>query len=51
MRKFDKKRYIDNKKVQVADEVMRVIWGYLVSSNVADDTWYNYMYNVSSCVK
>ena len=51
MRKFDKKRYIDYQKVQVADKVMRDIWGYLVSSNVADDTWYNYMYNVSSCVK
>ena len=51
MRKFDKKRDIDYQKVQVADEVKRDIWDYLVSSNVADDAWYNNMYNVSSCVK
>ena len=51
MRKFDKKRDIDYQKVQVADEVMRDIWGYVVSSDVADDAWYNNMYNVSSCVK
>ena len=34
---FDKKRYIDNQKVQVADEIKRDIWKYLVSSAVADD--------------
>ena len=51
MRKFDKKRYIDNKKVQVADEIKRDIRGYLVSSEVADDAWYNNMYNISSCAK
>ena len=40
MLKFDKKkRYIDNEKVQVTDEIKRdtCIWGYLVSSEVADD--------------
>ena len=34
---FDKKRYINNQNVQVADEIKRDIWGYLVSSEVADD--------------
>ena len=34
---FDKKRYIDNQKVQIADEIKRDIWKYLVSSAVADD--------------
>ena len=33
----DNKRYIDNQKVQVSDEIMRDIWKYLVSSDVADD--------------
>ena len=51
MRKFDKKRCIDNKKAQVADEIKRDIGGYLVSSEVADDAWYNNMYNISSCAK
>ena len=51
MRKFAKKRYIDNQKVQVADEIKRDIWGYLVSSEVADDAWYNYAHSISSCAK
>ena len=34
---FDNKRYIDYQKVQVADEIKRDIWKYLVSSDVADD--------------
>ena len=51
MRKFNKKRYIYNEKVQVTDEIKRDIWGYLVPSEVADDAWYNYMYNISSCAK
>ena len=33
---------IDDQKVQVADDDKRDIWKYLVSSNVADDAWYNY---------
>ena len=37
--KFEIKRYIDNQTVQVADEIKRDIWKYLVSS-VADDAWY-----------
>ena len=27
---------------------MRDIWKYLVSSNVTDNAWYNYVYNISS---
>ena len=34
---FQIKRYIDNQKVQVADEMKRDIWKHLVSSDVADD--------------
>ena len=36
---FDNKRHIDNQKVhvQVAYEIKRDIWKYLVSSDVADD--------------
>ena len=34
---LDNKRQIDNQKVQVADEIKRDIWKYLVSSDVADD--------------
>ena len=41
--KFDKKRHIDNQKVQVADEIKRDICKYRVSSDVADDAWYNYV--------
>ena len=40
---------IDDQKVQVADEIKRDIWKYLVSSDVADDVWYNDMCNISSC--
>ena len=35
---FDKKRHIDNKKVQVADEIKRDIWIYFASCDVADDS-------------
>ena len=42
---------IDDPKVQVADEIKRDIWKYLVSSDVADDAWYNYMCNISACAK
>ena len=45
------KRYIDNQKVQVANEIKRDIWKYLVSSDVANDAWYNYVCCISSCVK
>ena len=34
---FDKQRYINNQKVQVANEIKRDICKYLVSSDVADD--------------
>ena len=34
---FDKKMNIADQKVQVADEIRRDIWKYLVSSDVADD--------------
>ena len=51
MTEFWKKRYIDNQKVQVADQIKRYICKYLVLSDVTDDTWYNYVYNISSCVK
>ena len=30
---------------------MRDIWKYLVSSNVTDNAWYNYVYNISSYAK
>ena len=50
--KFWQKSYIHNQKVQIADEINRDIWKYLVSSDVAaDDAWYNDMCNVSSCAK
>ena len=48
---FDNERYIDNQMVQVADEMKRDIWTYLVSSDVADDAWYNCVYDISSCAK
>ena len=35
--KFDNKRYIDNQKVQEADEIKQDICKYLVSSDVEDD--------------
>ena len=34
---FDEKFNIADQKVQVADEIKRYIWKYLVSSDVADD--------------
>ena len=46
-----KKMNIDDQKVQVADEIKRDIWKYLVSSYVADDAWYNYAFNIISCAK
>ena len=42
---------INTQKVQVADEIKRDIWKYLVSSDVADNAWYTNMYNISSCAK
>ena len=48
---FWQKRYIDNQKVQVADEIKRDIWKYLVSSDVADDAWYNYAGYISFSAK
>ena len=41
MRKFNKKRYIYNEKVQVADEIKRDIWIYLETSDVTDGAWYS----------
>ena len=40
---------IADQKVQVADEIKRDIWKYLVSSDVADDAWYNNACYISSC--
>ena len=51
MREFWQKRYNDNQKVQVTDEIKRDIWKYQVSSNVTDNAWYNYVYNISSYAK
>ena len=51
MPEYWQKRYIDNQKVQVADEIKRDIWKYLVSSDVADDAWYNNACYISSCAK
>ena len=52
MRKFwQKKRYIDYQKVQVADEIKRGVWKYQVSSNVIDNSRCNYVYNISSEAK
>ena len=48
---FDNNPFIDNQKVQVVDEIKRDLWKYLVSSDVADDAWYNFMCNISSCAK
>ena len=48
---FDNKRHIVNQKVQVADEIMRDIWKYLVTSDVEDDAWYNYVYDICFWVK
>ena len=42
---------MDYQKVQVADEIKRDIWKYLVSSDVADDALYNYACYISSCAK
>ena len=44
-----KNRYIDNQKVQIVDEIKRDIWKYLLSSDVADNAWYKYVYDISSC--
>ena len=44
---FDNKRHIDNQKVQVADKIKRDICKYLVSSDVGEDVWYNYVYNIA----
>ena len=48
---FDKKMNIDDRKVQVANDIMAEIWKYLVSSDVADDACYNYVCYISSCAK
>ena len=37
MREFWQKRYNDNQKVQVTDEMKRDIWKHLVSSDLATD--------------
>ena len=42
---------IDDQKVQVADEIKLDIWKYLLSSDVADDAWYNDMCNIFFCAK
>ena len=39
---FYKKGKLITNKVQVADEIKRDIWKYLLSSDVADDAWYKY---------
>ena len=38
----------EDQKVQVADEIKLDIWKYLVSSDVADNAWYNYACYISS---
>ena len=48
---LQKNRYIDSQKVEVAEQIKRDIWEYLLSSDVVDDAWYNYLYNISSCAK
>ena len=48
---FDNKRHIDDQKVQAADEIKRDIWKNLISSDVADDAWCIYVFNISSCAK
>ena len=48
---FWQKRFIDNQKVQVADEIKRDIWKYLVSSDVAADARYILASYISSCAK
>ena len=40
----------DDQKVQVADEIKPDIWKYLVSSDVADDAWYNYACYISHLI-
>ena len=42
---------IDDQKVQVADEIKRDIWKYLLSYDLADAAWYNYACYISSCAK
>ena len=42
---------IADQKVQVADEIKRDIWKYLVSSDVEDDARYNNACYISSCAK
>ena len=42
---------MDNQKVHEADEIKRDNWKFLVSSEVADNAWYNYVYIGSSCAK
>ena len=48
---FDKYGYDEIQKLQVADEIKRDICKYLVSSDVTDDAWYNYVYYLSFCAK
>ena len=44
---FGKTRCIYNQTVQITDEIKRNIWKYPIKSDVADDAWYNYVYNTS----
>ena len=48
---FWQKMNIDDQKVQVAEEIKRDIWKYPVSSDVADNAWYNYACYISSRAK
>ena len=45
------KMNIDDQKVQIADLIKPDIWKYLVSSDVADDAWYNHACYISFSAK
>ena len=51
MQGFWQKMNITDQKVQVADEIKRDIWKYLVSSDLATDAWYYYGQTIFSCAK
>ena len=51
MPEFWQKLNIADQKEHVAEKINRYVWKYLVSSDVADDAWYNFVCNISSCAK
>ena len=48
---YQKKKDIDNQKVNAADKIIRDIWKHLVSSDLATDALYNYAHTIFSCAK